>query len=89
MGLNRISDEPPTLWQTEDFAVELGVEDVGYQIRNRNTQAIETFCENETSAVLTALWLQESYDEVMGDPEQEYERRKALKSSMKGLQTVQ
>lgn len=89
MGLNRIEGTPPLLWETDDFAVELGLEDVGYQIRNRNTQAIETFCENETSAVLTALWLQESYDEVMGDPEKEYERRKALKSSMKGLQTVQ
>lgn len=57
------------LYTTSDYGLFLGEENVGYQILNRVTGAVEMFADNLSSGVLALLWLQDQYDKIMPDPE--------------------
>lgn len=66
------------IYRTENYNVEIVAPDkIGYYIRNINTGAIEAHIETEPLAILTAMKLQDVYDEVMDDPERAYARREA------------
>ena len=65
------------LWETKDYLVTVSVQTgSGYDIRNKNTGAVEGYVDQEPAAIMSALYLQDAYDEVMDDPVREYKLRK-------------
>lgn len=64
------------LWASESYEVRIAPDNVGYHIINVNTGAVEGFVDQEPAAVMSMLYLQDAYDEVMQDPEREYKVRK-------------
>jgi len=66
----------PDLWSTENYHIVVGKDNFGYEIINTQTQAVELISDQEPQTVMAMMWLQESYDEVMGDPEREFKVRK-------------
>ena len=76
MDLNKIYNGD-LLWETDDY--RLMVESTtgqGYSIVNKHTAAVEGFVDQEPAGVLSMLYLQEAYEEVMPDPLREYKLRK-------------
>lgn len=81
MSLNKLYDGS-LLWETDDFIGEVGEGEVGYHIRNKNTGSIELFTDNESSLVIQIQAFQDAYEEIMKDPEREFQVRKAKQGSV-------
>ena len=75
MDLNKGEVGNAALWATENYFLAVSREDIGYEIVNFQTEAVEMFMDQEPQAVMALMWLQEQYDEVMGDPQREYKVR--------------
>ena len=77
MDLNKRTAGDNFLWSTDDYRLLVSAEGGigGYEIINSNTGAIEMFMDQEPQALMGLMWLQEQYDEVMGDPQREYKVR--------------
>lgn len=58
----------------------------GYEIVNRNTAQVELRIDQEPQGLMAMLWLQEQYDEIMKDPEREFQSRKPRQG---GIATAQ
>lgn len=75
-----IESRPPLespLWATKNFEIVLTPDNFGYHVINSNTGAVEMFLEQEGSAVLAIISLEEAYAEIMQDPEREWKVRTA------------
>ena len=48
----------------------------GYEIVNRGTGQVELRIDQEPQGLIAMLWLQEQYDDIMKDPDREYNSRK-------------
>jgi hypothetical protein len=85
--LNKIeATDDPTLWTTDNYALipcDSGQDaGFGYDIINVETGQVELRIDQEPQGVMAMLWLQEQYEEVMGDPSREFQRRKPSTSGL-------
>ncbi len=71
-----VGEDDYMLWMTDDYAVVVASGPAGYDIVNRNTGQIEAFVEQMTQAVISVLWMQDNYEEIMADPVREFTIRK-------------
>ena len=81
--LSKIADEHgdyEDLWATDAYVMfNHGVAEdrsYGYEIVNRGTGQVELRIDQEPQGLMAMLWLQEQYDEIMKDPEREFQSRK-------------
>ena len=81
MDLNKGDGENQVLWLTEDYCVLPREGYKGYYVINRNTGQAEIKIDQEPSAVMAMLWLQDMYDEIMQDPAAHYQERKEMLAS--------
>ena len=61
------------VWYTDNFVVQVGDDEMGYVLRNKDTFSIELMVEQETQAVIAIQQLQQSYEEIMKDPVAKFE----------------
>lgn len=85
MTLNRIYNGE-LLWETDTYEVRLADGGVGYHLVNTNTGAIEGYTDQEPAAVMTALMLQEHYNETMADPLREFKVRQQKRAMREGFE---
>lgn len=86
--------EGDILWYTPNYSLSVAEGGVGYTITNAHTNAVELFVDQEPSAILGMLWLEDEYTSVMGDPEGEFRVRRARRQQVgvpagKGGQLIQ
>ena len=75
-ALNKGYSEETGFWYSNNYCVMAASGEAGYDIVNRDTGQVEAFVEQEPAAIITMLYLQDAYDEVMRDPEREFKLRK-------------
>ena len=76
VNLNRGDREVGHIYWTDNYAVVTAPDLAGYHIVNRDTEQAESFVETMPQAVMTLMWMQENYEEILGDPEREFKLRK-------------
>lgn len=92
MTTSRLSKSDEGFWQTEAYVLLLPGEtpraakdaedpSYGYEIVNRDTGQVEMRIDQEPQGLMAMLWMQEQYEEIMGDPEREFVRRRPRQSS--------
>lgn len=69
------------LWHTARYELWPSEEGAGYKIINTGTQTIEAFADQEPAAVISLLWMEDNWQDIMDDPVREFKRRKAMQSS--------
>lgn len=74
--------EAPVLWTTEDYCILPAAEELGYLLLNRNTGQVELEIDQEPSALMALMLLQDTYDEVMANPLEYYMKRKDMLHAM-------
>jgi hypothetical protein len=78
--LSKIPGELGDVWATENYVLLCSqMKDdpsYGYEITNRDTGQVELRIDQEPQGLMAMMWLQEQYEEIMSDPEREYNRRK-------------
>lgn len=73
-------EEHPQLYCTTNYFMQVGDSNIGYNIFNADTGAIEYYTEQLPGAIFALLSMQEAYDEIMSDPVREYKAKKAQQS---------
>ena len=63
------------LWMTENYVLQPGKDDFGYEIVNRSTGCTEMIGEQEPQCIMAMMWLDKEYSNVMKDPEREFKSR--------------
>jgi len=80
-----IYDPHQEAWCTDNYVLLNHAGDdpsYGYDIVNRETGQTEIRIDQEPQGLMAMLWLQEQYEEIMGDPDREYSRRKPRTSGL-------
>jgi len=76
LNLERVYDEH-LLWRTNNYLIcTSGTDDFGYELVNKNTNRVEAYADTETQSLMLLMSLEESYVEIMADPEREYRIRR-------------
>jgi hypothetical protein len=84
--LTKITSEQGETWATANYVLlRSQMKDdpsYGYEITNRETGQVELRIDQEPQGIMAMMWLQEQYDEIMADPEREFQRRKPRTSGL-------
>ena len=79
-SLTKLESEQGMRWATANYVLLCSqMKDdpsYGYEITNRDTGQVELRIDQEPQGIMAMMWLQEQYDEIMADPEREFQRRK-------------
>jgi hypothetical protein len=86
LNLTKVSSEQGQSWATENYVMlASAMKDdptYGYEIVNRQTGQVELRIDQEPQGIMAMLWLQDQYNEIMADPEREFQRRKPRTSGI-------